>query len=69
MSWSCLTNRPALRMVMEACGSAHHWARVLQAQGHQVRLLPARDVRPYVRGNKDDDADDRAASVRVRKAG
>jgi transposase len=42
---------------MEACGSAHHWARVLQAQGHQVRLLPARDVRPYVRGNKTDRAD------------
>lgn len=29
----CLTNRPTLRVVMEACGSAHHWARVLQAQG------------------------------------
>lgn len=42
---------------MEACGSAHHWARVFQAQGHAVRLLPARDVRPYVRGNKTDRAD------------
>jgi transposase len=42
---------------MEACGSAHHWARAFQAQGHQVRLLPARDVRPYVRGNKTDRAD------------
>lgn len=53
----CLQNRPPLRVVMEACGSAHHWARVFQAQGHQVRLLPARDVRPYVRGNKTDRAD------------
>ena len=53
----CLTNRPPLRVLMEACGSAHHWARVFQAQGHQVRLLPARDVRPYVRGNKTDRAD------------
>jgi transposase len=53
----CLANRPGMRVVMEACGSAHHWARVLQAQGHQVHLLPARDVRPYVRGNKTDRAD------------
>jgi transposase len=53
----CLINRPPLRVVMEACGSAHHWARAFQAQGHPVRLLPARDVRPYVRGNKTDRAD------------
>ncbi len=53
----CLTNRSTLRVVMEACGSAHHRARVLQAQGHQVCLLPARDVRPYIRGNKTDRAD------------
>ncbi len=32
----CLLNRPPLRVVMEACGSAHHWARVFQAQGHSV---------------------------------
>ena len=42
----CLASRPSLWVVMEACGSAHHWARVFQAQGHAVRLLPARDVRP-----------------------
>ncbi|MFZ2507696.1 MAG: hypothetical protein WAW79_04375 [Steroidobacteraceae bacterium] len=30
-------NHPASRVVMEICGSAHHWARTLQAQGHQVR--------------------------------
>jgi transposase len=53
----CLLNRSPLRVVMEACGSAHHWARVFQGQGHTVRLLPARDVRPYVRGNKTDRAD------------
>ena len=53
----CLLNRPPLRVVMEACGSAHHWARLFQTQGHAVRLLPARDVRPYVRGNKTDRAD------------
>jgi transposase len=53
----CLENRPRLEVVMEACGSAHYWARRLQALGHGVRLLPARDVRPYVRRNKTDRAD------------
>lgn len=32
--------RPPLRIVMEACGSAHHWARRFVRQGHAVRLLP-----------------------------
>jgi transposase len=49
-----------VRVVMGACGSAHHWARVLGALGHQVELLPAREVRPFVRNNKDDAADARA---------
>lgn len=49
-----------VRIVMEACGSAHHWARVLGALGHQVELLPPAQVRPFVRSNKDDAADARA---------
>jgi transposase len=48
------------RVAMEACGSAHHWARELGALGHQVELLPARQVRAFVRSNKDDAADARA---------
>lgn len=48
------------RIVMEACGGAHHWARTLGALGHQVELLPARQVRAFVRSNKDDAADARA---------
>lgn len=48
------------RVAMEACGSAHHWARVLGGLGHQVELLPARQVRAFVRSNKDDAADARA---------
>ena len=48
------------RVVMEACGSAHHWARVLGGLGHEVELLPARQVQPFVRSNKDDAADARA---------
>lgn len=41
----------------EACPGSHHWARVLRRLGHQVRLLPAQFVRPYVKSNKNDAAD------------
>jgi Transposase and inactivated derivatives len=50
-------NRPASLVVMEACGSAHHWARSLQRQGLTVRLLPATHVRPHCLRNKTDAAD------------
>lgn len=50
-------NRPASRIVMEACGSAHHHARRLSSQGHEVLLLPAQYARAYVRRNKTDAAD------------
>lgn len=42
---------------MEACGSAHYWARKLQAQGHAVMLIAPQYVRPYVKRNKNDAAD------------
>jgi transposase len=57
-----------VRVVMEACGSAHHWARVLGALGHQIELLPARQVRPFVRSNKDDAADARAIWVAAQQS-
>jgi len=44
-------------VIMEACGSAHHWARRLNARGIEVKLLPAGYVRAYVRRNKTDAAD------------
>jgi transposase len=50
-------NRAADQVVMEACGSAHHWARSLQAQGLSVRLLPPTHVRRYCLRNKTDAAD------------
>ena len=53
----CLNNRTPLRIVMEACGSAHAWARRFQRQGHTVTLLPAQHVRPYVRRTITDRAD------------
>jgi transposase len=39
---------------MEACGSAHHWARKLRALGHEVRLMAPQLVKPYVKSNKND---------------
>jgi transposase len=39
---------------MEACASAHYWARELKKLGHDVRLMPARDVRAYVKRGKND---------------
>lgn len=48
------------RVVLEACGSGHHWARTLGGLGHEVKLVHARHVRPYLRGNKNDAADARA---------
>jgi len=42
---------------MEACASAHHWARELVARGHEVRLMPPAYVKPYVKRGKTDAAD------------
>ena len=45
---------PAAVIGIEACGTAHHWARTLTAMGHTVRLIPAAYVRPFVKRNKTD---------------
>ncbi len=50
-------NLPACLIGMEACSSAHHWARKLQALGHTVRLMAPQFVKPYVKSNKNDAAD------------
>jgi len=42
---------------MEACGSAHHWARELQRLGHNIRLMPPQYVKPYVKRSKNDATD------------
>ena len=41
-------------VVMEACGGAHHWARLLTRLGHTVRLIPAQYVKPFVKRGKND---------------
>jgi transposase len=52
-----ITTLPVATLVMEGCASAHHWGRMAQRHGHQVRLLHPLYVRPYVRRNKTDAAD------------
>ena len=48
---------PSCLVGMEACSSAHHWARELIELGHEVKLIPPAYVKPYVRRNKNDAAD------------
>jgi len=51
----------ACTVVMEACGAAHHWARVLTVLGHEVKLIAPEAVRPFVKKGKKNDAADAAA--------
>ncbi len=48
---------PPCLVGMEACASSHYWAREIAALGHEVRMMPARYVKPYVKRNKNDAAD------------
>ena len=48
---------PPCLVGMAACATSHHWAREIEALGHQVRLMPPRYVKPYVKRNKNDRAD------------
>src|SRR5262245_21436671 len=48
---------PPTRIGLEACGGAHHWARVLQGLGHEVMLLPPQYVKPYLKRGKSDALD------------
>lgn len=50
-------------VAMEACGGAHHWARTLRHLGHEVKLLPAKHVRPFVLRDKTDARDAQAIWV------
>ena len=62
-------NRAPCLIGMEACGGAQHWARQLLALGHEVRLLPAKMVRPFGRGNKNDSRDAEAIWTAVQQPG
>ena len=54
---SFVANLPRCLVAMEACASAHYWAREMEQLGHQVRLIAPKLVRPYVKANKNDASD------------
>src|ERR1700692_1195525 len=58
---------PPCLIGMEACASAHYWARELTKLGHNVRLMPAKDVKGYLKRNKNDAADAAAICEAVRR--
>jgi len=60
-------NRAPCLIGMEACGGSQHWARKLVAMGHEVKLMPAKAVRPFVGGNKSDAHDARAIWTAVQQ--
>lgn len=60
-------NLPPCLIGIEACGSAHYWARKLAGFGHDVRLMAPQFVKPYVKGSKTDRADAEAICEAVRR--
>ena len=52
-----MANLPACTVAMEACGSAHYWARTFRAYGHEVRLIAPQFVKPFVKSNQNDAVD------------
>lgn len=59
---------PPCLIGLGACATSHYWARELAKLGHEVRLMPARDVKAYVKRNKNDAADAAAICEAVRRA-
>lgn len=55
-----MAEREPSEVLLESCGTAHHWGRELEELGHTVRLLPVAEVRRYRGGNKTDRADAKA---------
>jgi len=62
-------NREPSVIAMEACGSAHYWARRLTGLGHEVRLIAGQFLRPFVKNNKTDAADAQAIWEAVQRPG
>lgn len=56
-------------IAMEACYSSHYWGRLFESYGHQVKLLPAQHVKPFVRGNKNDHNDALAIAEAAQRPG
>lgn len=64
---SFMAEQQPAAVVLEACGSAHYWARVLGSFGHNVRLIAPRYVRPFVKRQKNDAADAEAIVVAAQR--
>src|SRR5216684_2767181 len=62
-----LANLPPCRIGMEACVGAHHLSRTLKALGHDARLMPAKYVRPYSKGQNNDYRDAEAIAEAVQR--
>jgi transposase len=58
---------PPCLIGMEACATSHYWARELAKLGHEVQLMPAKDVKAYIKRNKNDAADAEAICEAVRR--
>ena len=62
-----LSRQQPLTVVLEACGSAHHWARLVKSMGHRPLLVPTHKVARYREGHKTDATDARAAGIAARQ--
>jgi transposase len=62
-----MTDHPPALVVMEACGSAHYWARELTHLGHEVKLIAPQYVRPFVKRQKNDVADAEAIVIAAQR--
>src|SRR6266436_1116886 len=62
-----LANVPRCLIGMEACSGAHHIGRQLEALGHDVRLIPAQYVKPFLKGHKNDYRDAEAIAEAVQR--
>lgn len=62
-----MAEHPPVTVVLEACGSAHYWARELSRLGHEVKLIAAQYVRPFVKRQKNDAADAEAIVIAAQR--
>lgn len=62
-----LAEQSSCLVAMEACATSHHWGRVEQTHGHEVRIVPAAYVKPFVKGQKNDRADAAATAEAAKR--
>src|SRR3546814_595711 len=62
-----MAEQPPAVVVMEACGSAHYWAREMIRLGHEVKLIAPQYVRPFVKRQKNDAADAEANVIAAQR--